>query len=74
MILYINTIGKDAIEVKIKLKERFFSSGKIPAERTQAELLLPVIEKLLKKNKDLQGKIRYKTDNLKTLMWVELER
>ena len=51
MILYINTAQNNFIEIGIKNKSKFVARKKIKSNRTQAEKLLPAIEKLLKANK-----------------------
>jgi len=59
MILYINTTQNNLIEIAVKNKGKFVCVKKFKSERTQAEKLLPAIEKLLKANKlklkDLKG-------------------
>jgi tRNA threonylcarbamoyl adenosine modification protein YeaZ len=51
MILYINTIGKNEVEVGLKADGQFIAKTRFEAERAQAEKLLPEAVKLLKKNK-----------------------
>ncbi len=51
MTLYINTTPNNLIEISLKNKGRIVVLKKIKAERTQAEKLLPAIDKLVKANK-----------------------
>ncbi|MDD4271421.1 MAG: hypothetical protein PHF50_01305 [Patescibacteria group bacterium] len=51
MTLYINTTQNDFIEIGLKDKNKLVAVKKFKSHRTQAEKLLPVIEKLLKSNK-----------------------
>jgi len=59
MILYINTTQNNLIEISLKEKNKLIAVKKFKSDRTQAEKLLPAIEKLLKINKlklsDLKG-------------------
>ena len=59
MTLYINTTQNDLIEISLKNKSKLVAIKKFKSHRTQAEKLLPAIEKLLKANKlelgDLKG-------------------
>lgn len=59
MILFINTSLNDGIKITISRKNKIIASKKFKSHRTQAEKLLPSIEKLLKDNKiklsDLKG-------------------
>jgi tRNA threonylcarbamoyl adenosine modification protein YeaZ len=60
MTLYINTTQNNLIEIAIKNKGKFIAVKKFKSDRTQAEKLLPAIEKLLKANK-------LKLNNLKNI-------
>ncbi|MBU0722333.1 tRNA (adenosine(37)-N6)-threonylcarbamoyltransferase complex dimerization subunit type 1 TsaB [Patescibacteria group bacterium] len=51
MTLYINTTQNNLIEISLKDKNKLVAVKKIKSHRTQAEKLLPAIEKLLKANK-----------------------
>jgi len=51
MILYIDTTQNNLIEVSLKDKNKLVAVKKFKSHRTQAEKLLPAIEKLLKANK-----------------------
>jgi len=51
MILYINTTQNNLIEISLKNKGRVVAVKKFKSDRTQAEKLLPNIEKLLKADK-----------------------
>lgn len=59
MILYINTASQKDIEIGLKSDGVFVAKNKFEAERSQAEKLLPEIEKILQKNKlklaDVEG-------------------
>ena len=48
MILFIDTTQNNLIEIGIKDKAKFVARKKFKSDRTQAEKLLPAIEKLLK--------------------------
>lgn len=58
MILYINTTQNNLIEVSLKDKNKLIADKKFKSHRTQAEKLLPAIEKLLKINKLKLGNIK----------------
>ncbi|MEI6596912.1 MAG: hypothetical protein WCL13_01725 [bacterium] len=51
MILYINTTKNNLIEIAVKNKNKLIAVKKFKSYRTQAEKLLPAIEKLFKVNK-----------------------
>ena len=51
MTLYINTTQNNLIEIAVKDKNKLVAYKKFESRRTQAEKLLPAIEKLLKGNK-----------------------
>ncbi|MFA5359345.1 MAG: tRNA (adenosine(37)-N6)-threonylcarbamoyltransferase complex dimerization subunit type 1 TsaB [Patescibacteria group bacterium] len=51
MTLYINTTQNNLVEIALKNKGKFIVVKKFKSDRTQAEKLLPAIEKLLKTNK-----------------------
>lgn len=51
MILYINTAENNSIEIAVKEKNKFIVRKKFSSYRSQAEKLLPAINKLLKDNK-----------------------
>jgi len=51
MILHINTTQNNLIEVSLKDRNKHIAVKKFKSDRTQAEKLLPSIEKLLKANK-----------------------
>lgn len=51
MILYINTTANNLVVIGIKNKDRFIAKKKFVSNRTQAEKLLPSIDKMLKVNK-----------------------
>lgn len=51
MTLYINTTQNNLIEIAVKDKNKLVAYKKFKSRRTQAEKLLPAIEKLLKANK-----------------------
>ncbi len=51
MTLYINTTQNNLIEISLKDKNKLVAYKKFKSRRTQAEKLLPAIEKLLKANK-----------------------
>lgn len=51
MTLYINTTQNNSIEISLKDKNKLVAAKKFKSNRTQAEKLLPAIEKLLKANK-----------------------
>ena len=51
MNLYINTTQKDLIKISLKNKNKLVAAKKFKSHRTQAEKLLPAIDKLLKGNK-----------------------
>jgi len=51
MNLYINTAQKDLIEISLKNRNKIVALKKFKSDRTQAEKLLPAIEKLLKASK-----------------------
>ena len=59
MTLYINTTQNNLVELAIKDKNKLVAFKKFSSHRTQAEKLLPAIEKLLKAKKlklsDLDG-------------------
>jgi hypothetical protein len=59
MILYINTTQNNLVGIGIKDKNKFIVKKTFVSRRTQAEKLLPSIDKLLKTNKlklsDLKG-------------------
>jgi len=63
MILYINTINNQSIEIALKQASDIIVSKNIPAPYKQAELLLPEIDKILKKQKI----------NLKDITKIEVE-
>jgi len=48
MILYINTTDPEKVIIALKDKDRIIKQSKFKAARSQAEKLLPAIEKLLK--------------------------
>jgi len=51
MTLYINTVSHDEIIIELRDSDNILASKKISAPRTQAEKLLPAIDKLLKAKK-----------------------
>ncbi len=51
MILYINTSKNDLIEIAVKSADKLVATKKIKSHRSQAEKLLPAVEKLLKLKK-----------------------
>jgi hypothetical protein len=51
MTLYINTSQNNLIEIAIKNKNKFIFKKRFSSYRTQAEKLLPAIEKIFKNNK-----------------------
>lgn len=51
MTLYINTTQNNLIEISLKDKNKLIAVKRFKSHRTQAEKLLPAIEKLLKANK-----------------------
>ncbi len=51
MILHINTTEKDKIEVVLKGDNGLMARKKVSARFTQAEKLLPLIDKILRENK-----------------------
>ncbi|MFH1255057.1 MAG: tRNA (adenosine(37)-N6)-threonylcarbamoyltransferase complex dimerization subunit type 1 TsaB [bacterium] len=51
MILYINTSGNNLMEIAVKSRNKTIAAKKIKSHRSQAEKLLPAVEKLLKANK-----------------------
>ena len=51
MILYINTTQINLIKISLKDKNKVIVVKKFKSHRTQAEKLLPAVEKLLKANK-----------------------
>lgn len=51
MTLYINTTSPDEIIIALRLGDKVLAKQKLTAPRTQAEKLLPAIERLLKKYK-----------------------
>jgi len=51
MVLYINTTQNNLIEISLKDKSKLMAFKKFKSHRTQAEKLLPAIEKLLKAGK-----------------------
>jgi len=59
MILYVNTTPNDFFELGLKDNNKFIVKKKFNSKRTQAEKLLPTIDKLLKasklKLKDIKG-------------------